>query len=82
MTKRKAVMWADELECQDSPVLAVLKYYGSPLTREEFLSLHFMGEIPELIDSEEGRGGFPGAVSSSDPPRHAARVGESAVRCD
>ena len=38
---------------QDSPILAVMKYYKSPLTREEFLSLHFMGEIPEFIDPEE-----------------------------
>jgi len=51
--KPKAVISADELECQESPVLAVLKHYGSPLTREEFLSLHFMGEVPEFIDPEE-----------------------------
>ena len=43
---------------EDSNLLAVMKYYKSPLTREEFLSLHFMGEIPELIDSEEEKG-FP-----------------------
>ncbi len=53
MTRRRAITFAEELECQDSPLLAVLRHYGSPLTREEFLSLHFMGEIPELIDPEE-----------------------------
>ena len=53
MKKPRAVRFTDELEGQDSPVLSVLKYYGSPLTREEFLSLHYMGEIPELIDPEE-----------------------------
>jgi hypothetical protein len=49
MTKRKAVTFADELECQDSPVLAVLKYYGSPLTREEYLAVSYLGEV----DSDE-----------------------------
>ncbi len=45
MTKRKSVMWADELECQDSPVLAVLKHYGSPLTRDEYLAVSYLGEV-------------------------------------
>ena len=48
----------DAEDNQDSPILAVMKYYKSPLTREEFLSLHFMGEIPEFIDPEE-EAGFP-----------------------
>lgn len=43
----------DTEHAEGSPVLAVLKYYKSPLTREDFLSLHFMGEIPESIDPEE-----------------------------
>ena len=45
MTKRKAVTFAEELEGQDSPVLAVLKYYGSPLTREEYLAVSYLGEV-------------------------------------
>jgi hypothetical protein len=45
MTKRKAVLSADELECQDSPVLAVLKHYESPLTREEYLAISYLGEV-------------------------------------
>ncbi len=48
MRRPKAVFFAEELEGQDSPVLAVLKHYRSPLTREEFLSLHFMGESPQV----------------------------------
>jgi hypothetical protein len=28
MTKKRKPMFADEFEFQDSPVLAVLKYYG------------------------------------------------------
>ena len=45
MTKRHAVIFADELECQDSPVLAVLKHYGSPLTRDEYLAVCYLGEV-------------------------------------
>lgn len=45
MTKHRAIMWADELECQDSPVLAVLKYYGAPLTRDEYLAVCYLGEV-------------------------------------
>ena len=48
----------DAQTAPDSPILAVMKYYESPLTRQEFFSLHFMGEIPELIDPEE-EAGFP-----------------------
>jgi hypothetical protein len=44
MTKRKT-MFADELECQHSPVLAVLKYYGSPLTRDEYLAVSYFGKV-------------------------------------
>jgi hypothetical protein len=49
MRKPKAVTFADELECQDSPVLAVLKHYGSPLTRDEYLAVSYLGEV----DAEE-----------------------------
>jgi hypothetical protein len=45
MTRHKAVIFADELEGQDSPVLAVLKYYGSPLNREEFIAVSYLGEV-------------------------------------
>ena len=45
MTNRKAIIFADELECQDSPVLSVLKHYGSPLTREEYLAVSYLGEV-------------------------------------
>jgi hypothetical protein len=44
MTKRKT-MFADELESQDSPVLAVLKHYGSPLTRAEYLAVSYLGRV-------------------------------------
>ncbi len=56
MRKPKAVIFADELEGQDSPVLAVLKHYGSPLTREEYLAVCYLGgvrpdeEIPEDVE--------------------------------
>ena len=56
MRKPKAVIFADELEGQDSPVLAVLKYYGSPLTREEYIAVCYLGgvdpeeEIPVAVE--------------------------------
>ena len=49
MKKPKAVRFTDELEGQDSPILAVLKYYGSPLTRDEYLAVCYLGEV----DSDE-----------------------------
>ena len=60
MTKRKAVMSVDELECQDSPVLAVLKYYGSPLTRDEYLAVSYLGRVsPEEEIPVDVEGTFP-----------------------
>lgn len=47
--KRRAILSTEALEGQDSPVLAVLKYYGSPLTREEYLAVSYLGEV----DSED-----------------------------
>jgi len=38
-------MSAGELESQDSPVLAVMKYYGSPLTRDEYLAVSYLGAV-------------------------------------
>jgi|tagenome__1003787_1003787.scaffolds.fasta_scaffold11521332_1 hypothetical protein len=40
-------------EDHDSPILAVLKHYGSPETREEFLRLFYMGDVPEEICAED-----------------------------
>ena len=45
MKKPKAVRFIEELEGQDSPVLAVLKHYGSPLTREEYLAVSYLGRV-------------------------------------
>jgi hypothetical protein len=45
MKKPKAVRFTDEMEGQDSPVLAVLKHYGSPLTRDEYLAVSYLGEV-------------------------------------
>jgi hypothetical protein len=60
MTKRKSVTFADELEGQDSPVTAVLKYYGAPLTRDEYLAVSYLGEV----DPEEE---IPFAVEETFP---------------
>jgi hypothetical protein len=40
-------------ESHDSPVLAVLKNYGSPETRDEFLSLFYIGDVPDVIPPED-----------------------------
>ena len=45
MKKPKAVRFTDELEGQDSPVLAVMKYYGSPLTRDEYVAVAYLGTL-------------------------------------
>jgi hypothetical protein len=43
--KKRDLMITDALEGQDSPVLAVLKYYGSPLTRDEYLAVSYLGKV-------------------------------------
>lgn len=35
------------------PTLAVMKHYGSPENRDEFLSLFYLGEVPEEIPAED-----------------------------
>lgn len=58
--KRRAVTSTDELEGQDSPVLAVLRHYGSPLTREEFLIVSYLGEVdPDEEIPEDVEATFP-----------------------
>src|SRR6266536_3223060 len=60
MRKRKAVRFVEEMDGQNSPVLAVLKHYGSPLTREEYLTVSYLGEVDpdeEIPDDVEER--FP-----------------------
>jgi hypothetical protein len=53
-------MFAGELECQDSPVLAVMKYYGSPLTRDEYLAVSYLGKVsPEDLVPEDVEEKFP-----------------------
>ena len=53
MTRRRAIRFVEEMEGQDSPVLAVLKYYGSPLTREEYLTVSYLGEVDPEDDIPE-----------------------------
>jgi hypothetical protein len=60
MKKSKAVTFVEEMEGQDSPVLAVLKYYGSPLTREEYLAVSYLGEVdPDEEIPDEVEETFP-----------------------
>jgi hypothetical protein len=37
---------------QNSPTLALLNEAGGPLTREDFLNLYFLGDVPDTIDPE------------------------------
>jgi hypothetical protein len=37
----------------DNPLLAVMKRYKAPMTREEFEKLRYMGEVPEQIPGED-----------------------------
>jgi hypothetical protein len=43
MKKERRVMSVDDLEGQDSPVLAVLKHYGDDLTRGNYVEVHTLG---------------------------------------
>jgi hypothetical protein len=43
---------------QTCSILAVLQHYGSPETRDEFLGLFYMGDVPEEIPAED-ECGFP-----------------------
>jgi hypothetical protein len=43
--KHKAVTSVEEMDGQDSPCLAAMKYYGVPLTRDEFIGLSYLGEV-------------------------------------
>lgn len=45
-------MSRDTMANQNSPTLALLRESGEPVTREEFLSLYFLGDVPDTIDPE------------------------------
>jgi hypothetical protein len=45
MRKLKALRFVEEVDDQDSPVLAVLNHHGSPLNREEYLAVCYLGEV-------------------------------------
>ena len=37
---------------EENPLLAVMRRYGAPMTREEFLRLKYLGNVPDVIDPE------------------------------
>jgi hypothetical protein len=41
--ERRPAMSVEEMEGQDSPVLAVLKHYGGDLTRGNYVEVHTFG---------------------------------------
>lgn len=40
----------------DDGVLALMKRFNMPMTREQYLELAYMGEVPEEIGAEEEAG--------------------------
>jgi hypothetical protein len=56
MARKRRPVFAEELEGQDSVLLAAMEYYDTPNNREEFLSLHYMGHVPEMIPPEDEAG--------------------------
>jgi hypothetical protein len=59
------------MENQDSPTLAWLSESDEPATREDFLNLYFMGDVPDTIDPED-EASFPeqfrlSTLEESDP---------------
>ncbi len=36
----------------DNPMIAVLKHYGSPVNREEYINTAYMGKPPSKLDPE------------------------------
>jgi hypothetical protein len=41
------------MSATDDPVLAMLKYYGIPVTRQNYLELAYCGHPPEELSAEE-----------------------------
>jgi hypothetical protein len=37
----------------ESPSLALMREYNTPMTREEFLNLNYMGSVPDEIPPED-----------------------------
>jgi hypothetical protein len=58
MARKRRPVFAEELEGQDSALLAAMEYYDTPNNREEFLNLHYAGDVPETIPPED-EAGFP-----------------------
>jgi hypothetical protein len=54
MKKPRAVVFVEEMDGQDSPCLTAMKYYGVPLTRDEYIGFCYMGEVAphETIPAE------------------------------
>jgi hypothetical protein len=42
---RRSVMLADEMEGQESAVLAVMEYYDAEMTREEYVLTNYLGAV-------------------------------------
>ena len=54
MKKERRVISVEEMEGQDSPVLAVLKHYGDDLTRGNYVEVHTLGTgDPDQVSADE-----------------------------
>lgn len=38
---------------KDSPLLAAMREYSAPITRDEYLAWHYLGSVPTEISPEE-----------------------------
>jgi hypothetical protein len=43
--RRRSVMLVDEMDGQDSAVLAVMEYYDAEITRDEYILTNYVGAV-------------------------------------
>jgi hypothetical protein len=58
--RRKTVMFAEQIDRQGSPVLAAMEYYGTEMTRDEYLGTNYLGGV-------ESNGTIPDYVEETFP---------------
>ena len=57
---RKRVVCREELDGQDSPVLALREYYAAEITRDEYIKTNYLGEVgPNTAISADVEVTFP-----------------------
>jgi hypothetical protein len=65
----------------DNPMIAVLKHYGAPLTRQEYLNTAYMGKPPAKLDPEsEAELPQDARFMAFRPVTHEERAAEEAAK--